>query len=62
MIVSHDLGFVSNYVDNVVCVSRKVAIHPTSEITGEIIQEMYGEDLRMVRHDHRCSVEGHTHD
>jgi len=62
MIVSHDLGFVSNYVDSVVCVSRKVAIHPTSEITGEIIQEMYGEDIRMVRHDHRCSVEGHTHD
>jgi zinc transport system ATP-binding protein len=61
MIVSHDLGFVSNYVDSVLCVSRKVAVHPTSEITGEIIQEMYGEGLRMVRHDHRCSAEGHTH-
>lgn len=52
ILVTHDLGFVSRYVDHVVCVNKRVAIHPTSEITGEIIQEMYGRDLRMVRHDH----------
>ena len=50
VLVSHDLGFVSKVVKNVICVKRKVAIHPTSEITGEIINEMYGSPMRMVRH------------
>ncbi len=62
LMVSHDLGVVSQVVDSVVCVSREVAVHPTSELTGEVIREMYGADVRMVRHDHRCSEEGHRHD
>lgn len=60
--VSHDLGFVSHLVDRVLCVNRYVRIHPTSDITGEVIQDIYGGDIRMVRHDHCCSEEGHSHD
>jgi zinc transport system ATP-binding protein len=59
VLVSHDLGFVSQIVKSVVCVKRKVTMHPTSEVTGEIISEIYGGDVRMVRHDHRCAEEGH---
>jgi len=59
LLVSHDLGFVSGYVKSVVCVGHDVAIHPTTEITGEIIADLYGADMRLVRHDHRCSEEGH---
>lgn len=58
-LVTHDLGFVSRYVKSVACVNRRVIVHPTSEITGEMINEIYGSDMRMVRHDHRCSEEGH---
>jgi zinc transport system ATP-binding protein len=50
VMVSHDLGFVSTVVKNVICVKRKVLIHPTSEITGEIINDIYGSPMRMVRH------------
>lgn len=53
IVVSHDLGFVSQYVQRVVCVNRQVMVHPTTAITGEIINELYGADVRMVRHDHR---------
>ncbi len=53
VVVSHDIGFVSRYVRTVVCVNRRVVVHPTSEITGEIISEIYGSDVRMVRHDER---------
>ncbi|MCX5869673.1 MAG: metal ABC transporter ATP-binding protein [Deltaproteobacteria bacterium] len=60
--VSHDLGFVSQMVSRVFCVNRQVKIHPTSELTGEVIREMYGGDVRMVRHDHCCSEQGHSHD
>lgn len=49
--VSHDLGFVSRLVSKVVCVKGKVVVHPTSEITGEIINEIYGAPMKMVRHD-----------
>jgi zinc transport system ATP-binding protein len=54
ILVSHDLGFVSQFVKRVVCVKHRVTAHPTSDITGEIIQEIYG-DVRMVRHDRGCA-------
>ena len=59
--VSHDLGFVSQMVSRVFCINRQVKIHPTSELTGEVIREMYGGDVRMIRHDHCCSEQGHSH-
>jgi len=59
LLVTHDLGFVSCYVKSVACVNMRVIVHPTSEISGEMINEIYGADMRMVRHDHRCSEEGH---
>lgn len=61
IIVSHDLGFVSSYVDHVVCVSRIVHTHPTSELTGEMIASLYGGEVRMIRHDHIYSASGHVH-
>ena len=59
VMVSHDLGFVSQFVKTVVCVRRTVVVHPTSEITGEVVNALYGMDVRLVRHDHRCSEGGH---
>jgi len=50
VMVSHDIGFVSEVVKSVICVKRKVLMHPTTEITGEIINEIYGSPMRMVRH------------
>jgi zinc transport system ATP-binding protein len=35
-------------------------VHPTSEITGERIAELYRGDMRLVRHDHRCAEKGHA--
>jgi zinc transport system ATP-binding protein len=55
IIASHDLGFVSRYVKSVICVKREVVAHPTNEITGELIRELYGEDVCMVRHDQQTS-------
>ncbi len=52
MMVSHDVGFVSSFVTKVICVRGDVVTHPTSEVTGEMISQMYGCSVRMVRHDH----------
>ena len=57
LMVSHDLGLVSNIVQQVICVNRHVVTHPTSEVTGDIIREMYGSDHRLVRHNHGPGLE-----
>jgi zinc transport system ATP-binding protein len=62
LLVSHDLGFVSKYVKSVICVNRQVVIHPTTSMNGALIKDIYHGDLKMVRHDHRCTDKGHIHD
>lgn len=61
LMVSHDLGFVSQRIDSVICVNRKVQVHPTNTLSGDIMRDIYGYDVSMIRHDHRCSAGGHTH-
>ncbi len=51
VIVSHDIGFVSSYVRTVVCVNHRVEVHPTTEMNGRRVSEVYGGEMRMVRHD-----------
>ncbi len=60
VMVSHDIGFVSQVVRSVICVKRKVLMHPTCEITGEMINEMYGSPMRMVRHNGEGSCTCHS--
>ena len=62
VIVSHDLGFVTNLVENVICVNRKAVVHPTTRITGDLIREMYGGDVRMVRHSDVVCHREHVHE
>jgi len=62
ILVSHDLGFVSQFVDSVVCVNRSAVHHPTSSLTGDLVRDLYGGDVRMIRHDHCCSDHGHSHE
>lgn len=59
IIVSHDLGVVSRYVQSVICVNGRVLVHPTSDLNGNVIRDIYGSDIQLVRHDHRCSEYGH---
>ena len=62
LLVSHDIGFVSQVVKSVICVNRQVLVHPTSSLNGMLIKEIYGGDFCMVRHDHSCSMKNHYHD
>lgn len=62
LMVTHEVGFASTFFKRIACVNNKVVIHPTSELTGELIQNMYGGDLQMIRHDHRCCEGTHRHD
>ncbi|MDY0167872.1 MAG: ABC transporter ATP-binding protein [Thermoguttaceae bacterium] len=48
--VSHDLGLVSNLVGRVICVNRRVVVHPTSHITGQVFEDLYGAQRAVVEH------------
>lgn len=52
LVVSHDVGFISSYVTRVACVNRTLVCHRTDEVDGQIIQDLYGEHVRMVAHRH----------
>jgi zinc transport system ATP-binding protein len=62
VVVSHDMGFVSSLVENVICVNRQVVVHPTSQLSGEAIQSMYGGDVRIVRHGDVVCQRAHQHE
>ena len=54
VMVSHDPAFVGQFVKQVVCVNRTVEVHPTGEVSSEMLGEWYRDrDLRIVRHDRR---------
>jgi zinc transport system ATP-binding protein len=61
LMVTHEIGVSSTFFKRIICVNNQVYVHPTSELTGELLRDMYGGDLRMIRHDHRCSPGGHEH-
>jgi len=52
VVVSHDVGFISSYVTRVACVNRTLVCHGTDEVNGQIIQDLYAEQVRMVAHRH----------
>ena len=58
IVVSHDVAFVSKHVNKVVCVNRTVALHPTSEMKGDLVSMLYGEHgVRLVDHNHHSHEE-----
>jgi zinc transport system ATP-binding protein len=61
--VSHDLAFVTRSVPKVLCVNRCVHVHPTTDLTEERIRNLFGQDVRLVQHDHEHldSHSGHQH-
>lgn len=59
--VSHDIGVVSSIVTTVLCVNKTISIHPTSNLTGELINSMYGGKMSIIQHHHNCSEKGHNH-
>jgi zinc transport system ATP-binding protein len=58
LLVTHDVGFVSELVNTVICVNHNIGVHPTAALTGEAITDLYDQDVRLVRHGHNCISEG----
>lgn len=52
LVVSHDIAFISSYVSRVACINRTLICHRTDEVDGTVIQQLYGEHVRMIAHGH----------
>lgn len=52
LVVSHDIAFISGYVDRVACLNRTLVCHGTDSVDGDLIQDLYGENVRRVAHQH----------
>lgn len=52
LVVSHDVAFISRYVGRVACINRTLVCHQTDAIDGQVIQDLYGEHVRMIAHRH----------
>jgi zinc transport system ATP-binding protein len=50
VVVSHDIGFISQYVTLVACLNRTLLCHTTSPLAGEMIEQLYSAPVRMIRH------------
>ena len=50
IVVSHDIGFISGYVSRVACLNRTLVCHATSDISGEVVENLYGMPMQMVHH------------
>ena len=53
IVVSHDIGFISGYVDRVGCLNRTLVCHNTEDISGKTIEELYGGPVKMIDHAHK---------
>lgn len=52
VVVSHDIGFISRYVQRVACLNKTLICHDTADIDGKTIQQLYDTDVQMVAHRH----------
>jgi zinc transport system ATP-binding protein len=50
IVVSHDIGFVSRYINKVICVNKSVFCHEAKELTPELIEKLYGFKLKVINH------------
>lgn len=56
IMISHDISFVSTHLKRVACLNRRLTYHAASEISQEIIGDMYHGGVRAVRHDEHCPL------
>lgn len=52
IVVSHDIGFISEYVTRVACLNTTLVCHETSDISGKTIEDLYGTHVHMIEHRH----------
>lgn len=50
IVISHDIGFITDYVDRVACLNKELLCHETHAITPDVIEQMYGDHVHVIHH------------
>ena len=50
LVVSHDVAFISGYIDRVLCLNRTLVAHETAAIGADLIHRLYHAEVRAVDH------------
>jgi zinc transport system ATP-binding protein len=50
LLVTHDVSFVSKYVNKVFCVNRYLHSHKLDDLTEKDAQEVYNQSMKMIKH------------
>ncbi len=50
IVVSHDIGFISQYINKIACLNRTLVYHSTQPINDSVIQKLYGNAVGMIQH------------
>ena len=58
MVVSHDIGAISRHVKRVACLNRALFLHEASELTPDVLEEIYGGPLTVLAHHDHAGDEG----
>jgi zinc transport system ATP-binding protein len=56
VMVSHDVTFVSRHLKRVACLNRRLTVHSAEDISWDVISEMYGGQMSVVRHQEECPL------
>ncbi|MEX0331729.1 MAG: metal ABC transporter ATP-binding protein [Puniceicoccaceae bacterium] len=54
LLVSHDAAFVSNLVDEVLCVNKTAEVHPVEQVEDKALEHLYGGPVQAVIHGDHC--------
>ncbi len=57
VLIDHDLGVMHRYVQSVACVNRTIFHGHAKDLTGEVLEKIYGHPVEVLHHEH-----GHAHD
>ncbi len=52
VVVSHDVGFISEYVTTVACLNKTIMLHEATCLDGSTVDQLYNSHVHMVDHQH----------
>ena len=52
IVVSHDVGFISDYVNRVACLNRKLVCHAVDQLDPHQLEHLYGKHVHQLTHSH----------
>lgn len=66
ILVTHDIGAMSDYVTDIACLNKCIHFHGRKEIfeanREEMMTRMYGHDVSLIEHNHAHDHHDHSHD